>query len=302
MPSNTVPRRILGGVDNKGVARRIPFVILAGVIAGFLFKFGIVQMVAPMQKAGGAVLVAHPHREERGGKGEVNDTVHSFSRGEAAGVEPHFLTEGNILFVFLPVFFKGGLLNDPHVKRAPDIGAFNGVVNADTGHGFAADCSHASVSFGILELRLVFHALVVFFCPIIFLYAFPRALEIQGKLTVTLKGGHVNIASPKQCYQRLVPYNETCRKTTHDCTEAHREGEVANVFRVRKVEIDHTPVIVADRLARGEHEIVVAHIQLILQIVAQNDVIFLAEGNNAVVACQFVIVDPRETILTLEMI
>ena len=90
----------------------------------------------------------------------------------------------------------------------------------------------------------------------------------------------------------IVPSLEAGHEAAHDVLEAVSQSAVAHQLGGGEVEIHHPALAVPYGGARGDHEVVVSHVDLIVQIAVENLHVLLGVGLHPVILGQAVVVDP----------
>ncbi len=288
--ADTVPDGIPHGIDHVAVACGVtdPF----GVIVGVVPALGIVGVITPMKEAGSVVLVAHPHGQTAGRQGQVDDAVHAVAAGEAAGVDPHGLAAGLEALIVLDVLLIDRLLDHPNIAGSRQLGGLHGVVDDDPGDALAADARQGAIGQAVGELGLVHQALHIVLLPAVALDALVGAGEVDLQLAVALDGGDGNISVPQKEMIGVVPNLEAGHEATHDVLEAVSQSTVAHHLGGGEIEVHYLPLLVSDGGTRGDHEVVVAHIDLVVQIAIQDLHVLIGIGLHLVIVCQAAVVDP----------
>ena len=90
----------------------------------------------------------------------------------------------------------------------------------------------------------------------------------------------------------IVPGLEAGYEAAHDVLEAMGQGAIAHQLGGGEVKIHHHALAVPYGGARGDHEVVVSHIDLIIQVAVQDLHVPIGIGLHLVILGQAVVVDP----------
>ena len=187
---------------------------------------------------------------------------------------------------------KHRLLDHPDVARPRQISGLHGIVDDDTGDALAADARQGAVGQTVGDLGLVHKALHVVLLPAVALDALVGAGEVDLELAVALDGGGRDVTIPQQEVVGIVPDLEASHKAAHDVLEAVSQSAVAHRLGGGEVKIYDLPLSVPYGLARGDHEEVVTHVDLVVQIAIQHFHVRLGADLRIVILGQTVVVDP----------